>query len=71
MESAIKELQETVIVMSGIQAHQARLLKEHTQWKEDHTLAMRYHDERTAELDRKLDRIADLILKGCGGNGGQ
>ena len=77
MQAAIKQLQETAIVMAGIHARQAVALKAHGQWLEDHTLAMRHHDERVAEheermaeLDRKLDRIAELILRGRGPNGG-
>jgi len=61
LEEARRSLEETALVTSRIQSDTRRLaeLKElselHTRWLVD--------------LDRKLDRIADLILKGQGGNG--
>ena len=39
-----------------------RAAERHAEWKVEHEAAMR-------ELDRKLDRLADLILKGRSGNG--
>lgn len=43
MEGAIKQLQETVIVMSGLQACQAEVLKDHGEWLEQHLRAMARH----------------------------
>ena len=40
MEGAIKQLQETVIVMAGLQARQAEVLKGHGEWLEQHERAM-------------------------------
>jgi len=52
-------------------------LQDHEQWLRDHTRSIARHrewlEEHEAamhELDRKLNRIADLILKGRGSNGG-
>jgi hypothetical protein len=69
MEEAIKELRETVIVMSGIQARQAQLLKDHAEWLAGHDKAMleireagRKTDERIAKLGVETDeRIAKLV----------
>ena len=55
---AIKELQETAIVMSGIQARQAGLLKDHAEWLQQHDRAL----AEARELGRKTDeRIAQLV----------
>jgi hypothetical protein len=57
IKEAIKELQETAVVMSGIQRCQAELLKEHSEWLVSHDKAMidirevgRQTDERIAKL---------------------
>jgi hypothetical protein len=65
LAQAIKELQETAIVMSGIQARQAELIKDHSDWLHSHDLAVARHDKEIAEA-RKLgretdDRIAQLV----------
>ncbi|HYW42884.1 MAG TPA: hypothetical protein VE959_08510 [Bryobacteraceae bacterium] len=44
-----------------LQQHEAAL-QEHESWRRQHEAAMQ-------ALDQKIDRIADLILKGRGGNG--
>ena len=55
---AIKELQETAIVMSGIQSRQAGLLKDHAQWLQEHDRAL----TEARELGRQTDeRIAQLV----------
>jgi len=46
-----------------------RALARHREWLERHETAMEAHDRAMARLDEKLDRIADLIMKGRGGNG--
>jgi hypothetical protein len=65
LEQAIKELQETAIVMSGIQSRQTALLKDHAEWLEAHDRAMARHDKEMAEArerGRELDeRIAKLV----------
>ena len=54
MQQAIKELQETVIVMSGIQERQAALLKDHAEWLHAHDLAMARRDKEMAEARLRL-----------------
>jgi len=61
MQAAIKELQETAIVMSGIQARQAAALKDQAVWLEGHEKRMREHEERMQRIKRNLERI-DLNL---------
>jgi hypothetical protein len=47
-----------------------RAIAKHREWIEQHDAFMQEHEAMSRELDRKLDRIADLILKGRGSNGG-
>jgi len=68
-ESRVKEHQEWIIANEAAVARHRewlndheRRIKAHGEWLEEHEAAMR-------ELDRKLDRLADLILKGRSGNG--
>ena len=66
IQQAIKELQETAIVMSGIQSRQAELLKDHSEWLHAHDLAMARHDKEMAEArDRGKqtdERIEKLVI---------
>ena len=62
LEEARRSLEETALVTSRIQSDTSRLLAELKELSELHTRWL-------VDLDRKLDRIADLILKGQGGNG--
>jgi len=48
--------------------HEQRI-KEHDDWLRDHQLAMEAHNTAMRELDKKLDRISDM-LGFRGGNGG-
>ena len=64
-------------VTNGMVDRYSYTLQEHEQWLRDHTRAiakhrewLEQHEAAMHELDRKLDRIADLILKGRGSNGG-
>jgi len=68
MEGAIKQLQETAIVVAGIQARQAEALKGHGQWLEAHQNAIVKHEEwwanhqkAMAEFDRKMIEIEDKL----------
>jgi hypothetical protein len=77
-------LQDGMIVTNGMVDRHSYTLQEHEQWLRDHTramaqhrdwiqqheAAMHEHEAMMHELDRKLDRIAELILKGRGSNGG-
>jgi hypothetical protein len=83
MEQVLKQLQDTLAVTVGIQDHHARMILEHAKWLEDntralaqhrawlqqHEAAMQEHELAMRALDTKLDRLADLILRGRGGNG--
>lgn len=67
-QAAIKELQETAVVMSGIQARQAELLKAHSEWLHAHNVAMmeireagRRTDERIAALGERINRMVSTI----------
>lgn len=60
-----------------LEEHEARA-KAHQDWLVDHERAWERHelaiaafDERMAQLQDKIDKIADLILRGKGGNGDQ
>ena len=57
IQQAIKELQETAIVMSGIQSRQAELLKQHGEWLHSHDLAMTQARERGREIDERIDKL--------------
>jgi hypothetical protein len=58
---ALKELQETVIVMSGLQSRQAELLKDHAEWLHSHDLAMTEARERGRETDARIEKLVSAI----------
>jgi hypothetical protein len=57
MEAAIKELQETAIVMAGIQSRQAEMLKDHAEWLQSHDRAMIEILENGRKTDERIDRL--------------
>ncbi|MGA3019241.1 MAG: hypothetical protein ABSF62_19120 [Bryobacteraceae bacterium] len=61
IQQAIKELQETAIVMSGIQSRQAALLKDHVEWLHSHDLAMTEARERGREIDERIAKLVSAI----------
>jgi len=61
MQSAIKELQETAIVMSGIQSRQAAVPKDHGEWLEQHEKAQQRHSEWLEQHEKTMQRV-DLAL---------
>ncbi|MGO9261167.1 MAG: hypothetical protein ACLQU1_33390 [Bryobacteraceae bacterium] len=75
MQAAIKELQETVVVMAGIQARQAEVLKGHAEWLEEnerwmtrhrqavarHEQMMARHDQMMAEMEDKLNGLIGFV----------
>ncbi len=83
IEGILKQALETLAVTNAIQDRHARMLVDHEKWMEENTLALARHREwleqheaamhehqtSMRELDAKLDRLAELILKGRGGNG--
>jgi hypothetical protein len=58
MQPTIKELQDTLTVVVGIQARQAELIKGHGEWLEEHDRAMARLERELAE-DRKRGREID------------
>lgn len=69
--------QDGSIVTNGIVDRHGYSLHEHEQWVQDHTRAIAQHREWLQqheaimhEVDRNLDRLAELILRGRGSNGG-
>jgi hypothetical protein len=61
MAAAIKELQETAIVMAGIQSRQAGMLKDHAEWLQSHDRAMVEARERGKATDERIDRLVSAI----------
>lgn len=68
MEGAIKQLRETAIVMAGLEARQAEVLKGHGEWLEQHLRAMARHEEWLtrhdvvmAEIDDKLNGLIAVV----------
>jgi hypothetical protein len=61
MEQAIRELQDTVIVMAGIQARQAEVLKGQSQWLEQHQAFLARHQQVMAEIEDKLNGLNGYV----------
>lgn len=77
MEKILKQAQDALTVITAVQDRHGRMLVDHEQWLEENTRSeakhrewLEQHESAMHELDRKLDRLAELILKGHGGNGG-
>ena len=61
MAKVLADLQDTVVVMAGIQQRQAAVVKEHTEWLVQHERAM----TEIRELGRRNDeQIAALLEAG-------
>lgn len=76
MQAVLRQLQDAAAVTAGIQDRHARMLVYLEEWNEANTRALAQHREWLQQheaamhrLDEKLDRIAELILRGRGGNG--
>jgi len=61
MQAAIKQLQETAIVMAGIQARQAEAIKDHTEWLVQHDQAMLRHEAIMARVELGLAEATDKL----------
>ena len=61
MEGAIKQLQETAIVMAGIQARQAEVLKSHGEWLESQAEAWKRHEAWLARHEVVMSEIDDKL----------
>ena len=71
LQTARKELEETAIVMSGIQARQAALLKDHAEWLQEHDRAMTEARERGKATDERIDKLVSAIGEMLRQNGSQ
>lgn len=85
LEETIERLRDELTVTAAMTERNAARIKEHAEWIEaneravarhrewlqQHEVAMQAHETAMRNLETKLDRIADLILKGRGGNGAQ
>ncbi len=61
MQGAIKELQETAIVMAGIQTRQASALKDHADWLLEQQEAIRRHERNMARIELGLAEATDKL----------
>ena len=61
MQGAIRELQETAIVMAGIQARQAEVLKGHGEWLVEHERNMAEHERRMTRIETKLEEASGKL----------
>jgi hypothetical protein len=58
-----------IVELQDWAAANTRAIAQHREWFQQHEAWMQAHQSAMQELDRKLDRIADLILRGRGSNG--
>jgi hypothetical protein len=70
MRDAIREFQETAIVMSGIQARQAEVLKGQG-WLEQHEKRMQRLETNLAEAGERLNALISVVDDLGRRNGGQ
>jgi RNA polymerase-binding transcription factor DksA len=61
IEHAIKELQETVVVMTHIQAQHAAMAKDHSQWLADHSKAIVEIRELQRSTDDRIEKLVSAI----------
>jgi hypothetical protein len=57
MEEVLKELQDTLTVMAGIQARQAEIQKGHSEWLQEHDRVMTELRERDKIIDERIDKL--------------
>lgn len=70
LEQAIKKLEETATVMAGIQARQASMLRDHSEWLQEHDKAVAQLDQGALEaqargeaLDTRIEKLVIAIGK--------
>jgi hypothetical protein len=63
-EETMRQVQDTLTVMAGIQARQAAVAKEHSNWLEEQARAMADHDRHILEIDEKLNAMISAAGKG-------
>jgi len=68
LQQTLKQLQDTLTVVIGIQARQAEIAKGHSQWLEEqqtaiirHEQAVARHDQIMAEIDDKLNGLIGFM----------
>lgn len=68
VERALEQLQETAVVVAGIQARQAEALKDQTHWLETlpmqaarHAEFIARHEMTMSEIDGKLNALIDIV----------
>jgi len=60
-DATIRQVQDTMTVMAGIQARQAEVLRGYGEWLEEHTIALRKSDERMNRLEIAIAGIGDKL----------
>jgi hypothetical protein len=63
VERALEQLQETAVVVAGIQARQAEVLKGHGEWLESQQLQAARHAEMIAEHQEFVRRHGEAVAK--------
>jgi len=61
LAKVLKQLQETAIVMNGIQPRQAEMLKDHAQWLQEHDRAIAEARERGRVTDERIEKLVIAI----------
>ena len=61
MEAVVKQVQETLTVMAGIQQRQASVIRAHGEWLEEHDKSMALHRKRMDHIDERLAEITDKL----------
>jgi hypothetical protein len=66
MQAAIRELEETAVVMTHLQARQAEMLRDHAEWLQGHDRAMAEIRKADADRGRALDERIDKLVSAVG-----
>jgi hypothetical protein len=65
----LKDHREWLEDLTRVATEHEQRMADHARWMERHELTMQAIDERLGQITVKLDRIAELILKGRSSNG--
>jgi hypothetical protein len=63
MELVLKQLQDTAMVMAGIQARQASVLKDHNEWLEQHLKFIARHEEMMAKHVQTMAKHEQMMAR--------
>jgi hypothetical protein len=63
MELVLRQVQDTLTVMVGIQARQAEVAKGHSEWLEAHEAAFAKHALAMVEFDAKMIVIEEKLVE--------